>query len=122
MTRPVVIVDTNIVVAALLTQHDGSPVARVLNAMLAAAFSFVVSAALLAECRAVLVRPKLRKLHGLAVAEINAVPTDIAQHAIVLQPFAARAAPDPRDALRSRRTAHAHCLPSAHANPRQTTP
>ena len=63
MSRPAVIVDTNVVVAGLLTKSDASPVARVLDGMLSAAFPFVMSEALLAEYRAVLVRPPLRKLH-----------------------------------------------------------
>lgn len=99
MSRPAVIVDTNVVVAGLLTKHDASPVARILDDMLAAAFPFVVSEALLAEYRTVLVRPTLRKLHGLTVAEVEAILTDLAQHAIVLARVAARPAPDPGDQL-----------------------
>ena len=99
MSRQAVIVDTNVVVAGLLTAHEASPVARILDGMLAAAFPFVVSEALLAEYRTVLVRPKLRKLHGLTVAEVEAVLTDLAQHAIVLAPAAAPPAPDPGDQL-----------------------
>lgn len=101
MTRPAVIVDTNVVVAGLLTANDASPVARLLDGMLAAAFPFVVSEALLAEYRTVLVRPNLRKLHGLTVAEIESILTDLAQHAIVLTPVpgAAPPAPDPGDQL-----------------------
>ncbi|WP_309640015.1 PIN domain-containing protein, partial [Methylibium sp.] len=64
MSRPAIIVDTNVVVAGLLTKDETSPVARILDGMLAAAFPFVVSEALLAEYRTVLVRPTLRKLHG----------------------------------------------------------
>lgn len=92
-----VIVDTNVVVAGLLTGNAESPVARVLDGMLAAAFPYVLSEALLAEYRAVLVRPAMRKLHGLAVAEIEALLTDIAQHAIVLRPGEGPRAPDPGD-------------------------
>ena len=99
MTRPAVIVDTNVVVAGLLTKQDASPVARILDAMLGAAFPFVLSETLLAEYRAVLVRPVLRKLHGLTVAEVEAILTDLAQHAIVLAPVAAPPAPDPGDQL-----------------------
>lgn len=99
MTRPAVIVDTNVVVAGLLTKQDASPVARILDGMLGAAFPFVLSEALLAEYRAVLVRPVLRKLHGLTVAEVEAILTDLAQHAIVLAPVAAPPAPDPGDQL-----------------------
>ena len=99
MTRPVVIIDTNIVVAGLLTQREDSPVARVLDGMLSAAFPFVVSEALLAEYHAVLVRPALRKLHGLTVAEVETILTDLARHAIVLAPATAPPAPDRGDQL-----------------------
>jgi predicted nucleic acid-binding protein len=94
-----VIVDTNVVVAGVLTGNDESPVARILDGMLAATFPFVVSEALLAEYRMVLVRPNLRKLHGLTVAEVEAILTDLAQHAIVLAPVAAPPAPDAGDQL-----------------------
>ncbi len=99
MSRPAVIVYTNVVVAGLLTGSDTSPVARILDGMLAAAFPFVVSEALLAEYCAVLIRPALRKQHGLTVAEVEAILTDLAQHAIVLAPVAAPPAPDPGDQL-----------------------
>ena len=103
MRRQAVIVDTNVVVAGLLTAHEASPgfvdSARILDGMLAAAFPFVVSEALLAEYRTVLVRPNLRKLHGLTVAEVDAILTDLAQHAIVLTPVKAPPAPDPGDHL-----------------------
>ena len=99
MSRPAVIVDTNVVVAGLLTKHDASPVARILDGMLGAAFPFVLSEALLAEYRTVHIRPVLRKLHRLTVAEVEAILTDLAQHAIVLTPSAAPPAPDPGDQL-----------------------
>ena len=99
MRGPAVIIDTNVVVAGLLTARDDSPVARILDGMLAAGFSFVVSEPLLAEYRAVLVRPGLRKLHGLTVADVEAILTDLAQHAIVLKPAAGPPAPDAGDQL-----------------------
>ena len=99
MSRQAVIIDTNVVVADLLTSHVTSPAARIVDGMLAAAFPFVVSEALLAEYRAVLVRPALRKLHGLTVTELELLLTDIAQHAIVLPPGAGSPAPDPGDQL-----------------------
>lgn len=99
MTAAAVIVDTNIVVAALLTHNAASPVARMLDGMLAATFPFVLSEALLAEYRRVLIRPALRKLHGLTVVEVETVLTDIAQHAILLIPISGTPAPDPGDQL-----------------------
>ena len=98
MSRPV-IVDTNVVVAGLITAQASSPVARILDGMLTAAFPFVVSPALLAEYHAVLVRPALRKLHGLSVKQIETILTDLAQHAIVLEPVAGPPAPDAGDQL-----------------------
>lgn len=99
MIRQAVIVDTHVVVAGLLTGNATSPVARILDGMLAAAFPFVLSEALLAEYRDVLVRPALRKLHGLTVAEVDTLLTDIAQHAIVLPAGVGSPAPDPGDQL-----------------------
>lgn len=99
MTRRTVIVDTSVVVAGLLTSRDDSPVAVILDGMLEAVFPFVVSEALLAEYHTVLVRPSLRKLHGLTNAELEIILTDLAQHAIVLAPLPAPAAPDPGDQL-----------------------
>ena len=99
MKRAAVIVDTNVVAAGLLTGSDSSPVVRILDGMLAARFPFVVSGALLAEYRTVLVRPGLRKLHGLSVVEVETLLTDIALHAIVLTPGVGPRAPDPGDQL-----------------------
>ena len=99
MSRPPVIVDTNVVVAGLLTAQAASPVARILDGMLTAAFPIVVSPALLAKYHAVLVRPALRKLHGLSVKQIETILTDLAQHAIVLEPVAGPPAPDAGDQL-----------------------
>jgi len=94
------VIDTNVVVAGLLISYADSPVARILDGMLGAAFAFVLSKALLTEYRAVLLRPHLRKLHGLSEAEIDVILMDIARHAIVLAPIEtaqAPVAPDPGD-------------------------
>lgn len=99
MSRQAVVIDTNVVVAGLLTGDPASPVARILDGMLSAAFPFAVSEALLAEYREVLVRPGLRKQHGLTTTEVDTLLTDIAQHAIVLAPGTGSPAPDPGDQL-----------------------
>jgi len=95
------IIDTNVLVAGLLTAHADSPVARILDGMLSATFVCVVSEALLTEYRTVLLRPKLCKLHGLSEPEVDTILTDIARHAIVLTPSngakVASNAPDPGD-------------------------
>lgn len=93
-----VVVDTNVVVAGLLTARDDSPVARVLDGMLAAAWPFVLSEALLAEYRTVLLRPRLRSAHGLDENEIDTLLLEIGRHAIVLEPAPTQVrAPDPGD-------------------------
>ncbi len=99
MRPTVAIVDTNVVVAGLLTGREASPVARILDGMLRASVPFVVSEALLAEYHAVLARPKLRKLHGLTATDIDTLLTGLARHAIVLVPAKASATPDPGDQL-----------------------
>ena len=100
MSRVFFIIDTNVLVAGLLTSHADSPVARILDGMLGASFPFVLSEALLAEYRAVLLRPRLCKLHGLSEAEIDFILVDIARRAIVMTPIrtvATPLAPDPGD-------------------------
>lgn len=98
MKPPAAIIDTNVVIAGLLTARGGSPVVRILDGMLAAAFPFVLSEALLAEYHAVMARPKLRKAHGLAGEQVETILLELARHAIELRPEAcAQAAPDPGD-------------------------
>lgn len=99
MRRDPAIIDTNVLVAGLITNDDASPAARLLDGMLAGKFSFVVSQELLAEYRTVLLRPKIRRSHGLNVSEIESILTDIAQAAIVQAPVTTRPAPDPGDQL-----------------------
>ena len=109
-----IIVDTNVVVAGLLTSREDSPVARILDGMLAAKFPFVISEALLAEYRIVLERQALRKLHGLSAGEIETLMITLAEHAILLTPVATLAAPDPGDQ-------HLWELLAAHAGTRLVT-
>jgi len=78
------VIDTNVLVAGLLTSHADSPVARILDGMLSAAFPFVLSEVLLAEYRSVLLRPHLRQLHGLTETEVDTLLLEIARHGIVL--------------------------------------
>ena len=93
------IIDTNVVVAGLLTSHPASPVARILDGMLNASFRFVLSEALLVEYRTVLLRPHLAKLHGLSETNLDTLLADITQHAIVLNAPTQHVlqAPDPGD-------------------------
>ena len=97
MKRPVAVVDTNVVVAGLITADAGSPTARILDGMRRGAFPFLLSDQLLAEYRQVLLRAKIRKLHGLGAPEIDQILTEIATNAIVREPEARTGAPDAKD-------------------------
>ena len=99
MNDVIPIIDTNVVAAGLMTSRRDSPVARVLDGMVAARFPFALSEALLAEYRLVLARPKLRKLHGLGVEELESLLVGIVRHAILVEPASAPPAPDPGDQM-----------------------
>jgi len=95
--HPVAVIDTNVVVSGLITADAGSPTARILDGMRRGTFPFLLSDQLLAEYREVLLRAKIRKLHGLAANEVDQVLTEIATHAIVREPAARTGAPDTKD-------------------------
>lgn len=91
-------IDTNVIVAGLLTRQLASPVARILDGMLGADFPFALSQALLSEYRRVLLRPRIVARHRLDLDEIDLLLTDLCELAIVLQPSpASLVAPDPGD-------------------------
>lgn len=98
MNRGPAVVDTNVVVAGLLTSDLSSPTARIVDAMLSARMVFVVSDAVVAEYRAVLLRPRIRRAHGRSEAEIDEILTTLVANALVRDPTTtAVAAPDPAD-------------------------
>lgn len=97
MTPPVFVVDTNVVVAGLITGSPESPVAVILDAMLAGTLPYLMSPALLDEYRAVLLRPKITALHGLAEPEVDRVLVALAANGMWREPGAPAAAPDPGD-------------------------
>lgn len=100
MTPRLFIIDTNVVVAGLITAQASSPTAIVLDAMLDGRVLYLLSPALLREYRAVLLRPKLAQVHGLDEAEVDTFLVEIAANAIWREPVddAANPAPDPQDA------------------------
>jgi putative PIN family toxin of toxin-antitoxin system len=97
------IVDTNVVIAGLITSQAASPMAKVLDRMLNAALPFVLSPALLAEYRSVMLQPKIAARHGLLADEVDTILIDIARHAVMLQPGPPAPnhakAPDPGDQM-----------------------
>lgn len=85
MTGPFV-VDTNVVVAGLLTSEPAAPTARLLDAMLAGRLPFVLSLELLAEYRQVLLRPRIATRHVLASAEVDEILIDLAANGRIVEP------------------------------------
>jgi putative PIN family toxin of toxin-antitoxin system len=95
--RPAII-DTNVVVAALLTSDSDAPTARILDGMIGGSFPFVLSVALLAEYRRVLTRDRIRERHGLTTDQVDGVLSAIAANAIVREAVSSEeTAPDPGD-------------------------
>ena len=80
------VIDTNVVVSGVLTRLAASPTARILDGMLAGRFRYLLSIELLAEYREVLLRPRIRRRHGLSEAEVDVLLTEIAANGIVLEP------------------------------------
>ena len=97
MSPPVFVVDTNVVVAGLITGSSHSPVTPILDAMLSGALVFLLSPALLDEYRSVLSRPKLVKLHGLTEAQMDQPLIELTANAIWHEPKPGSAAPDRGD-------------------------
>lgn len=97
MSPPVFVVDTNVVVAGLITGSSHSPVSLVLDAMMSGTLVFLLSPALLDEYRSVLLRPKLAKLHGLTETQIDQLLVELTANAIWRDPTLATPAPDRGD-------------------------
>ncbi len=91
--RPVAVVDTNVVVAALLTADAASPTARILAAMLAADFVFLLSEELLAEYRGVLLRGPIATRHGLSADEVDELLVALVAHGTLRRPGPASSGP-----------------------------
>jgi predicted nucleic acid-binding protein len=96
IARPA-IVDTNVLVAGLLTRDPDAPTARVLDGMLTGLFPFLLSVDLLAEYREVLLRPTIQRRHGLAEEEVDRILADVVKEAMIRDPPAGVAAPGAGD-------------------------
>ena len=99
MTALILIIDTNVVVAGLLTQNPDSPTRWILDGMLKGQFPFLLSPNLLAEYREVLLRPRIATLHGLDETEIDQILTELVANAVFRDPESTYPvqAPDPGD-------------------------
>ena len=97
MSPPVFVVDTNVVAAGLITGSSRSTVAQILDAMLSGTLVYLLSPALLNEYRAVLLRSKLTKLHGLSEQEVDHLLVELTANAMWREPGTATSAPDRGD-------------------------
>jgi putative PIN family toxin of toxin-antitoxin system len=100
MSSRIFIIDTNVMVAGLITAEHNSPTAKALDAMLSGTLFYLLSAELLREYRDVLLRPRLSRRHGLNELEIGQLLTEIAANAIWREPRldTEHNSPDPQDA------------------------
>jgi uncharacterized protein len=96
--RGLAVIDTNVVVSGLITAERGSPSARILDGMLTGRLRFVVSVELLAEYRAVLLRPRICSFHRLPESDVDRVIRRLAESGALRHPdLAMPPAPDPGD-------------------------
>ena len=100
MRDRIYIIDTNVLVAGLITAAPGSPTSSVLDTMLNGSLFYLLSPALLHEYRSVLLRPALSRRHGLSEQEIEQLLVEITANAIWREPPSDKndPAPDPKDA------------------------
>jgi putative PIN family toxin of toxin-antitoxin system len=97
MTLPTVIIDTNVVVAGLITKNPSASVCRILDAMLSGRLPYLLSPDLLDEYQRVLSRPKISQLHGLNTKEVDNILEELAANAIWRDPTKSDDAPDQGD-------------------------
>jgi len=81
-----------------MTDQSESPPFHIMDEMLRGSFSFLLSLDLLAEYQRVLLRPKIKKRHGLSVEEIDTILTQITTNGMVREPQGVPIkGPDPGD-------------------------
>lgn len=94
------VIDTNVLVSALIARDDTSAPARVMQQWVSGGFKPVFSMALLREWQAVIARPRLCQLHGLGAQQQRDLLVELIQTAMQLQaPETKMRAPDPNDQL-----------------------
>ncbi len=97
MTPAVFVVDTNVIVSAMIGSDPKSPPAQVLEAMLDGSLLYLMSSDLLTEYASVLRRPRLVRLHRRTDAEIDQLLAELTANAIWCEPVIGETAPDPGD-------------------------
>ena len=97
MTPPVFVVDTNVIVSALIGSDSKAPPVRILEAMLDGSILYLMSGELLIEYASVLRRPRLVRLHGRSEEEIDRLLAELTANAIWRDAPAGDMAPDASD-------------------------
>ena len=96
---PPVVVDTNVLVAGLLTSRGAAPTAVILDELIAGRLPALLSLDLLTEYRSVLLRPAIARRHGLSAEQVDTVLAEIVGSAILEQDAVCPVdPPDPDDA------------------------
>ena len=86
MKNQLFIIDTNILVAGLITRKTSSPTVRIVDAMLSGELIYLISPELLNEYKDVLSRPKLSKLHGLNEEDIDNLLIELTANGLWREP------------------------------------
>jgi len=84
----IAVVDSNVLVAGLLSNRADSPVVRILDGMCSATFPFAVSIDLISEYHRVLRYPKVARVHGFEDAQVNELLSGLVTHAVVRESVA----------------------------------
>lgn len=82
----IAVIDSNVLVAGLLSRRVDSPVSRILDGMQTAAFGFAVSLDLIAEYHRVLRYPKVAELHGFDDGQLNELLAGLMLNARIREP------------------------------------
>jgi putative PIN family toxin of toxin-antitoxin system len=99
VTPRLAVIDTNVLVSGLLTNQPAAPTRRILDAMLGGTITYLLSVALLAEYRIVLLRPAIRERHGLTEHQVDVILEALAAIGVIREPEVAGAeCLDPTDA------------------------
>ncbi|MEX2122592.1 MAG: putative toxin-antitoxin system toxin component, PIN family [Woeseia sp.] len=77
------IVDTNVLVAGLLSTDAASPPVKMVDAMLSGEIRYLLCVELLAEYRTVLLRKRIQRRHGMDENEVDALLEALATSAVV---------------------------------------
>jgi putative PIN family toxin of toxin-antitoxin system len=98
MTPPLTLIDTNVLLSAVVTPHRLAAPARILAAALENRVRLIVSPAILGEYRGVLLRGDVARRHRLAATDIDTLLVRVIEDAIVVEPpLSHLAAPDTGD-------------------------